>query len=110
MISLPQLPDCSMYENALEQITMQDERIARVLLEVARIDRNIINSPALYAALERQGAISRDTAREVVEGMLAAPTSQFDVRGRTLDTVSFSFRDPNFKRYILIRNAALPAS
>lgn len=107
LTSLPGRPDCSIYENALEQITMEDERIARVLLEIASIDRNIINSPAVYRALERQGTISRDVAREVIEAMLRAPTSQFEERGRSLDTVSFAFRDPNFKRYILIRNAGL---
>ena len=45
---------------------------------------------------------------ETINGLLEMGDSPFKVRGRIRDIVSFSFEDPNLKRYILIRNADLP--
>jgi hypothetical protein len=108
--SLPNRPDCNVYEQQLNSITMEDTRIQKVLLEIAKIERSIINSPAVYRAIELQGEIEKDVARQVIDEMLGMATSVFEVTGRSLDTVSFYFRDPNFKRYILMRNAGLPRS
>jgi hypothetical protein len=106
LASLPTRPDCNVYEQQLYAITMEDDRIAKVLLEIARVDRGLIASPAVYRALERRGEIAPDVARHIIDEMLTT-TDVFEVSGRSLDNVSFYFRDPNFKRYILIRNAGL---
>jgi hypothetical protein len=108
--SLPKRPDCNIYEQQLNSITMEDHRIQRVLLEIAKLDRSIINSPAVYRAIEQQNEVDKNVARQVIDDMLGMATSVFEVTGRSLDTVSFYFRDPNFKRYILMRNAGLPRS
>jgi hypothetical protein len=108
--TLPQRPDCNVYEQQLQSITMDDPRIQKVLLEIAGVDRNIINSPVVYRAIGQKGEIENSVAHQVVDEMLDQATSVFDITGRSLDTVSFYFRDPNFKRYILIRNAGLPRS
>jgi ABC-type dipeptide/oligopeptide/nickel transport system ATPase component len=107
--SLPQRPDCSIYEQQLDEITMEDERIAKVLLEIAKVDRSIINSPVVYRAIEQHSEITQDVAREIIDDIIAMTTSPLELRRRSLDTVTFSFRDPNFKRYILMRNAGLPS-
>jgi hypothetical protein len=107
LAALPERPDCSLYEQQLDAITMDDMRIRRVLLTIAKIDSSIIHSPAIYRDLTRQRKVTKEIAGRVVEDMIGMPTSPFEVRGRSLDTVSFSFRDPNFKRYILMRNAGL---
>jgi energy-coupling factor transporter ATP-binding protein EcfA2 len=110
LAALPRLPECDLYEVQLNAITMGDDRIAKVLLEIARVEHSIIRSPAVYGALEQRGEITKDMARQVIDDMLSQATSVFEVTGRSLDIVSFYFRDPNFKRYILIRNAGLPPS
>jgi hypothetical protein len=101
-------PDCSICEAALKQVTMGDERIGRVLRAIARIDDTIITSSAVARVVETEAAVSRDMASRMIEEMLRMPAGPFEERGRLLDTVSFAFRDPNFKRYILLRDAGLP--
>ncbi|HUB11150.1 MAG TPA: hypothetical protein VMB34_04260 [Acetobacteraceae bacterium] len=107
LAALPTRPDCNIYEQQLTSITMQDPRIQQVLLEIAKVDSSIINSPVVYTAIEQRGELDVGLARQVVDDMLAMDASSFEVTRRSLDTVSFFFRDPNFKRYILMRNAGL---
>ena len=45
---------------------------------------------------------------ETIGGLIAMSSSPFVERTRVRDIVSFSFDDPKFRRYILIRNAGLP--
>jgi len=107
LAALPQRADCRIYEEALEQITVEDETTARVLLGIAIQPKSIISSASVAKWLEQEQAISKDIVMTTINTILQMPAGPLEERVRIRDIVSFSFRDPNFKRYILIRNAGL---
>jgi len=107
LAALSQRADCKTYEEALKQITIKDETMARVLLGIAIQAESIISSASVANWLQKEREISKDVTVGTINAILQMPASPFEERGRIRDIVSFSFRDPNFKRYILIRNAGL---
>jgi len=107
LTGLPRQATCRIYEEALKQITMGDEITAKVLLGIARNQESVISSKSACDLLESDEQISRDITIETISGILQMKDSPLEERGRIRDIVSFSFRDPNFKRYILMRNASL---
>lgn len=104
--SLPERSDCRLFEEALKLITMNDEITAKILLCIARNNEGVISSAALCQNLEDED-ISKPEVLATIEGFLKLPSAPFIERGRIRDIVSFSFSDPNLKKYILIRNAGL---
>jgi hypothetical protein len=108
LTALPQRADCKIYEEPLmKQIIMRDATTAKVLLNIAKSQESIISSAAVCSSLESEEGISKDITLQTINSILQMPASPFQERGRIRDIVSFSFVDPNFKRYILMRNAGL---
>jgi len=104
--SLPTRADCMLFEEALKLLTMQDETTAKILLCIARHSEGVISSATICSTLESEG-ISKADIMETIEGFLKLSNAPFAERSRIRDIVSFSFVDPNLKKYILIRNAGL---
>jgi len=104
---LPQRAVCKIYEEALKQITLEDEITAKVLLGITKNKGNVVSSSLVSNSLESEPEISKQITKETIEGMIRMKDSPFEERGRIRDIISFSFRDPNFQRYILMRNAGL---
>ena len=92
----------------MTQATLDDDLTAKVLLHIAASPRTIVSSSRVVSTLEEQEGISKEITLETIEGLIAKSNSPFVERTRIRDIVSFSFDDPNFKRYIRIRNAGLP--
>jgi hypothetical protein len=98
--------DCGIYEEALKLITFGDVITAKILLRIAKEVESAIFSTAVANSLVGEG-ISSDVVMATINDWLQMPDGPFEERRRIRDLVSFSFKDPNFKRYILIRNAGL---
>ena len=94
------------YEAQLASIVMDDDSIEAALREIVGVHSNIINTPVVYRNIAQRTEVPAAAARDIVGGMLGMAVSPFEVRNRIGDSVSFSFRDPNFKRYIRIRLAS----
>lgn len=105
--SLPERPETRLFEELLEQTTMGDERAQKVLLQLASSDDSIMRSTKVVGDIEKNQGISTETAIAIIEAFLKLEAAPFREQGRILDTISFSFQDPNFKRYIRIRNAGI---
>ena len=90
-------------------ITLGDEVTAKIVLHIARNQESIISSASVCDSLEGEETIQSSNVMETIEGLLEMEGSPFRKRSQIRDLVSFSFYDPNFKRYILIRNAGLQA-
>jgi len=104
---LPHKADTTTFEELFKQITMGNETIAKILLTIAKNPENLISSSLVSTLLQREEGISKDITIKTIEGMLKMTNSPFVEINRILDTFSFSFLDPNFRRYILIRNVGL---
>jgi Cdc6-like AAA superfamily ATPase len=104
--SLPNRPDCRLFEEALGLITVQDTLTARILLCIANSKEGVISSAKVCSELESQG-ISKADVIATIEGFLKLSSVPLVERSRIRDIVTFSFADPNLKKYILIRNAGL---
>jgi hypothetical protein len=104
--SLPDRADCRLFEEALNLLTMHDETTAKILLCLAHHSEGVISSAQICRSLEADG-ISKEDVIETIEGFLKLSSAPFVERSRIRDIVSFSFSDPNLKKYILIRNAGL---
>jgi hypothetical protein len=104
--SLPDRADCRLFEEALTLLTMHDELTAKILLCIAKHSEGVISSAQICQSLETQG-ISKEDVMATIEGFLKLSSAPFVERSRIRDIVSFSFADPNLKKYILIRNAGL---
>jgi len=104
--SLPTRSDSTIFEEALSLITVQDNLTARILLSIATSKDGVISSAKICEKLERQG-ISKADVIATIEGFLKLSGNPLVERSRIRDIVTFSFADPNLKKYILIRNAGL---
>lgn len=100
--TLPERPDCHLYEEALLQAAMGDRTNMQVLRTIAAQPQSMISSSEVCGSLVNQG-IDAATGRETVEGLLSLP-GIFEEHGRIRSIIQFSFRDPNFRRYILLRS------
>ena len=99
--ALPTRADSHLYEEALSQAIMGDRTNMRVLQVIAAQPNSMISSAEVCESLASKG-IDANTGRETVEGLLSLP-GIFEEHGRIRDVVQFAFRDPNFRRYILLR-------
>lgn len=104
--ALPTFAENRIWEEALNQITMQDPLTAHILGRIAHRPEGVISSAVCCSDLEQEG-VSPDDTRQTIEGILGMEGSPLEERGRIRDVVSFSFRDPNFKRYILLRRVGV---
>lgn len=104
--SLPDRADCTLFEEALKLLTMHDELTAKILLSIAQHSEGVISSVQICQSLETQG-VSKADVIATIEGFLTLSSAPFVERSRIRDIVSFSFADPNLKKYILIRNGGL---
>jgi hypothetical protein len=105
LAALPSRNDCAIYEQQLQSIINNDERIKTVLLEIAKID-GIIDTPTIDRAITRDGQTFREITHQIIDGILQMSPSPFELRGRILDNIRFTFTDRNLKRYIRMRFAA----
>jgi Cdc6-like AAA superfamily ATPase len=103
--ALPTRADCDLYETALSQSVMGDDINKRVLQVLAAQSSSLISTAKLSEPFATEG-INERLWRDTVEGFLALP-GVFQENGRIRDVVQFSFIDPNFRRYILLRCAKL---
>ena len=106
--SLAKRPETSIFEGLLQDTPMSDERLRKILLHMAKTGDNIMYSSKLADEIAQTEGIPRDITIKVIEDFLKLKAEPFREHARVLDSVSFSFQDPNFKRYIQIRNAGLP--
>jgi len=107
LASLPERPETVLFEELLDAATMGDERLRKILLHIAKSSTNVVHSSSLCNEVMRDEALPPATTLAVIEGFLKLASEPFREQGRVLDSVSFSFQDPNFKRYIQIRNAGM---
>jgi hypothetical protein len=101
--ALPGRPDCDLYETALSQSVMDDEINKRVLQVLAAQPNSLISTAGLGGPFAAKG-IDERMWRDTVDGFLTLP-GIFQIIGRIRNVVQFSFIDPNFRRYILLRCA-----
>ncbi|MCP4142946.1 MAG: hypothetical protein GY755_22100 [Chloroflexi bacterium] len=104
---LPERSDCKIYEEALKQITMGDDITSKILLGLAEHKQSVISSALVLNEIGKSYKIDGNISSKTIDDILQLPNSPLEERGRIRDIVSFSFRDPNFKRYILLRRADL---
>jgi hypothetical protein len=107
--SFPTNPKVGNWESALKQITLGSDKLRKVVRGIARSPESVISSATVAAELAADG-ISEQETLEAIKQILLMTGSPLEERARILDVISFTFRDPNFKRYILMRNAGLPAT
>lgn len=105
--NLHQNPESRLFEEQLQAVTLDDEINKKVLLSIAKHEKGIISSAAIVKSLETEDGLTKDDVLATIEGFLGMRTSPFELKSKIRDIISFSFVDPNFKRYILIRNADL---
>lgn len=99
---LPERADCQLFETALSQAAMGDATNMQVLRVLAAQPRSMISTAELGPSFASHG-IDAGVGRETVEGFLKLP-GLLEEHGRIRDVVQFAFRDPNFRRYILLRS------
>jgi energy-coupling factor transporter ATP-binding protein EcfA2 len=102
--NLPQNAECRLFEEQLQGITLGDELTTRILVYIAKNQNSIISSSLVCQELEKEQNISKKDIIETINGFLEMRNSPFEQKSKIRDIISFSFRDPNFQRYILIRH------
>jgi hypothetical protein len=107
--SLSTRAETVLYEEILLSTTLGEDILQRILLNIARWPTSPIQSPKLCLQVKETENIPCETTRAAIEDFLKLRSGPFREQGRVLDAVSFVFQDPNFKRYIQIRNAGLAA-
>jgi hypothetical protein len=100
---LPKRADCNIYETSLSQSVMGDETNKRVLQILAAQPDSLISTATLDASFTSQG-IDTTVWQETLKGFLKLP-GIFKINGEIRDIVQFSFIDPNFRRYIMMRES-----
>ena len=98
-------PECRLFEEQLISVLMHDEINRRVLLRIAEQQEHLITSRAIEESFG-DGDLGTETVRDTMEGFLEMPNGPFKVRAKIRGNYSFSFIDPNFKRYVLIRSGS----
>jgi Cdc6-like AAA superfamily ATPase len=99
--ALPTRADTDLFETALSQAIMGDETNKRVLRTLAAQPKSLISTAELETPFNSQG-IDPKVGRATVEGFLTLP-GLFEISAQIRDIIQFSFVDPNFRRYILLR-------
>jgi hypothetical protein len=100
--ALPNRADCRLYEESLRLTTMGDPVNEKVLGAIAQAREAINTTETVSRYLSRSGVDMAD-ADATIKGFLGLPGSPLQEQGTVRSTVRFSFRDPNFKRYVLLR-------
>lgn len=101
--SLPERADCQLFETALSQAVMGDTTNMQVLQVLAAQPKSMISTAELGPSFVDHG-IDEKIGQETVEGFLTLP-GILEEHGRIRNVVQFAFRDPNFRRYILLRSS-----
>lgn len=101
---LPKNPECTIFEELLNAITLGDQLTSKILFNIAKNQKSIISSKQISSLLKAEENISEKDTNDTIKGILKMQGSPFKERSKIRDILSFSFIDPNFKRYILIRN------
>ncbi len=99
-------PDCRIYEEVLKLTTMDDPINEQVIRAIAALPEEIISSRSISSSLQTSG-IDEGDVKATIDGFLALDGSPLEDLGRIRDVVRLSFRDPNFKRYVLLRDMGL---
>jgi energy-coupling factor transporter ATP-binding protein EcfA2 len=106
---LPNRADSRIYEEALRLTTMGDPISEKVLRSLATSSEAFVSSHSVVSDLSEKG-IDREDTLETIEGFLNLEGSPLEEHGRVRDIVRLTFRDPNFKRYVLLRGVGTSTS
>jgi ABC-type oligopeptide transport system ATPase subunit len=104
--TLSENPNCKSYEELLKFSTFGDVTTAKILLRIAGEKDSTIFSTKIIDSLVGEG-ISREVVMATINDWLQMSDGPFEEQRRIRDLISFSFKDPNFKRYILLRDAGI---
>lgn len=102
IVTLPDNPECRLYEEQLISVLMDDEINYRVLVRIAQQENYLITSRKIAESFTEED-LDNKIVLDTVNDFLSMPNGPFEVKATVRDNSSFSFKDPNFKRYILIR-------
>ena len=96
--------ECKLFEESLRAVTLGDDLNWRVLIAIAeQEDALIVNKEVVKQVVRGRGKVSTADIAATVDGFLDMAHGPFELKSRIRDVCSFVFRDPNFKRYVLIR-------
>jgi len=95
--------ECRLFEEQLKMVTLEDDINWSVLNAIAKQEDTVIISKKIVDQVSKSSNISESDIKATIHGFLDMQDGPFEVKSEIRDTRSFVFRDPNFKRYILVR-------